>query len=210
MVAKMRLDRIGQAPSPPVGVRTKRFATLPNIICVLRMLGAIVLVVLAINGQAVGFLWLFIALAVSDWVDGKLAILLNQRSEWGPRLDSWADFALYTALFCGVLLLSGGTLRSEWVWIVPALTSYTLSTLTGLWRYHCWPSYHTRAAKTAWLLILIGAVGLLADYSLWPLRVALAAVTLTNLEALLITCLSPVRRDDVGSVVQIIRERSGK
>jgi CDP-diacylglycerol--glycerol-3-phosphate 3-phosphatidyltransferase len=210
MVAAMRQDRQDPSPTSPAGVRTKRIATIPNIICVLRMLGSIVLLALAIGGHRVEFLWLFVALAMSDWVDGKLAVLLNQRSEWGPRLDSWADFALYSALLGGVLLLHGNTLQTEWQWIAPALTSYTLSTLAGFWRYHCWPSYHTRAAKTSWFLMLLGAVCLLADWRLWPLRIALAAVTLTNFEALLITYLSPNCRDDVGSACTIIRERRGQ
>jgi CDP-diacylglycerol--glycerol-3-phosphate 3-phosphatidyltransferase len=188
--------------------RTDRIATIPNIICVLRMLGAIVLLVLAANGREQVFLWLFVGLAISDWVDGKLAILLNQQSVWGPHLDSWADVALYFALLIGSILLCGDVLQAELEWIFSALASYTLSTLAGLWRFRRWPSYHTRAAKTSWFLILVGAVCLLGGWSLWPLRVALAAVTLANLEALLITILAPTWRTDVESVFHILRERT--
>lgn len=188
--------------------RTDRLATIPNIICVLRILGSILLVVLAANGRDQMFLWLFVVLAMSDWVDGKLAILLNQRSVWGPRLDSWADAALYLALLIGSLLLRGDVLQAEIEWILPALASYALSTLAGCWRYRRWPSYHTRAAKTSWFLILVGAVCLLGGWNLWPLRIALAAVTLTNLEALLITILTPSWQADVESVFHVLRERT--
>lgn len=188
--------------------RTDRVATIPNIICVLRILGSIVLVVLAANGRDQVFLWLFVALVMSDWVDGKLAILLNQRSTWGPRLDSWADAALYLALLIGSLLLRGEVLQSELEWVLPALASYALSTLAGFWRYRRWPSYHTRAAKTSCFLILAGAVCLLGGWDLWPLRIALAAVTLTNLEALLITILTPHWQADVESVFHVLRERT--
>jgi cardiolipin synthase len=188
--------------------RTDRIGTIPNIICVLRILGSIVLVVLAANGRDQVFLWLFVGLAISDWVDGKLAILLNQRSVWGPHLDSWADAALYFALFIGSILLRGDILQSEWEWLLPALASYALSTLAGCWKYRRWPSYHTRAAKTSWFLILVGAGCLLGGWNLWPLRVALAAVTLTNLEALLITILSPNWQTDVESIFHVLRERT--
>jgi len=195
-------------PSAPLAeVRTTRVVTIPNIICLIRLLGSMVLIVLAVNGRGEIFLWLFVALAMSDWVDGKLAILLNQRSVLGARLDSWADAALYIALLIGVILLKGEILRSELSWILPAVISYGLSTLAGFWRYHRWPSYHTRAAKTSWLLILVGAVCLFGDWSLWPLRLALAAVTLTNLEAILITCFSPYWESDVGSIFQILSKR---
>jgi CDP-diacylglycerol--glycerol-3-phosphate 3-phosphatidyltransferase len=188
--------------------RRDRFFTIPNMICLLRMLGSIVLVVLAVNGRDQFFLWLFVALAISDWVDGKLAILLNQHSIWGPSLDSWADAGLYLALLIGAVLLRGDVLQSELKWILPALGSYGFSTLAGCWKYRRWPSYHTRAAKTSWFLILVGAGCLFGGWNLWPLRMALAAVILTNLEALLITTLVPGWRSDVGSVFQILRERA--
>ena len=193
--------------------RTDRLVTIPNIICMIRLFGSVVLVILAATGHGTAFLWLFVALAMSDWVDGKLARLLNQRSVWGPKLDSWADAALYLALLIGALILHGDTLRSELVWILPALSSYVLSTGAGFWKYRRWPSYHTRAAKISWLLILVGAVCLLGQWEqwghweLWPLRVALVAITLTNLEALLITILSPHRRVDIETVLTVLRER---
>ena len=190
--------------------RTDRLVTIPNIICVIRLFGSVVLVVLAAAGHGTTFLWLFVALAMSDWVDGKLARLLNQRSVWGPRLDSWADAGLYLALLIGSIMLHGDTLRSELTWILPALGSYALSTGAGFWKYRRWPSYHTRAAKTSWFLILVGAVCMLGQWGqweLWPLRVALVAITLTNLEALLITILSPHWRADIETVLTILRER---
>lgn len=190
--------------------RTDRLVTIPNIICVLRLLGSVVLVVLAATGNSTAFVWLFVALAMSDWVDGKLARLLNQRSVWGPRLDSWADAGLYLALLIGSIMLHGDTLRSELTWILPALGSYALSTGAGFWKYRRWPSYHTRAAKTSWFLILVGAVCMLGQWGqweLWPLRIALVAITLTNLEALLITILSPHWRADIETVLTILRER---
>jgi len=187
--------------------RTDRILTVPNIICVARLFVAPILIVFAHGGQSAPFLWLFVALAISDWVDGKLAILLNQRSVWGPRLDSWADSALYLALLIGLIILHGPTLLSESGWIIPALASYALTTGAGLWKYRCWPSYHTRAAKISWFLILIGSVCLLAEWNLWPLRIALVAIALTNIEALFITILTPDRREDVESILQLLHER---
>lgn len=197
-------------PDSAGGERTNRVVTVPNIICVIRLLGSIVLVVLAGMDRGDVFLWLYIVLAMSDWLDGKLAILLKQKSVLGARLDSWADAALYCALLIGALWLHADTLRAEYVWIVAAVGTYAVSTVAGLWKYKCWPSYHTRAAKISWFLISVGAVCLFGEWSLWPLRVALVAVTLTNLEALLITILSPTWRADIGSVIYVLRDRRAK
>ena len=153
------------------------------------------------------FLWFFLFLAMTDWVDGKLAILLNQRSMFGARLDSWADAALYTALLFGLVTMYGETLRPELVWITAALATYLISTTAGFWKYQRCPSYHTRAAKTAWFLTVVGVISLFSDWSLWPLRIAGGAVIITNLEALLITIISPTWRVDVTSIYHAWRDR---
>lgn len=196
------------APEPPELPISDRLVTVPNVICAIRLAGSFVLVAIAWLDQQEVFLWLFLFLAMTDWVDGKLAILLNQRSVFGARLDSWADAALYAALLVGSVMLHGATLRAELAWIITALATYLISTLAGFWKYRRWPSYHTRAAKTTWFLIIVGTIGLLTDWALWPLRVALAAATVTNIEALLITIVSPSWRADVTSIYHAWRDSS--
>jgi cardiolipin synthase (CMP-forming) len=184
-----------------------RLLTVPNFICGIRLTGSFVLVAIAWLDQREVFLWLFLFLAMTDWVDGKLAIALNQRSVFGARLDSWADAALYAALLLGSIILRGDTLRAELFWFIPALATYLISTTAAYWKYRRWPSYHTRAAKTCWLLIMVGAIGLFTEWSLWPLRIALAATALTNLEALLITIISPTWQANVTSIYHAWRDR---
>lgn len=184
-----------------------RLLTIPNIICFIRLFGSFALVVIAWFDQSELFLWMFLLLAVSDWVDGKLAILLNQRSVYGARLDSWADTALYGALLVGSVMMFGEVLLGEIAWLVPPIAAYVISIAAGLWKYRRWLSYHTRAAKIGWFLTMIGTIGLFTDWSLWPLRAALAFTTLTNLEALAITAVSPIWRTDVTSIYHAWREK---
>jgi len=196
----------GAEPSQPY--ISNRLLTIPNLLCLIRLLGSLVLIPIALQDQQKVFLWLFVFLAMTDWLDGKLAILLNQRSVLGARLDSWADAALYAALLVGVIIMHSATLRTELVWVIPALAGYLISTAAGFWKYHRWPSYHTRAAKTSWFLIIVAAIALFTDWSLWPLRIALAAVTITNLEALAITIISPSWRADVTSIYHAWRHNN--
>lgn len=203
------VDNLTKAKQADDAGRTNRVVTVPNFLCLLRLLGSFVLVWIALQGNSDHFLWLFIALTMTDWIDGKLAILLDQRTVLGARLDSWADATLYAALLAGALLLHAGILASEMLWILAAVASYAISTLAGLWKFKRWPSYHTRAAKTSWFLILVGAVFLFGGWSLWPLRMALVGIVLTNVEALLITLLSSCWQADVGSIFRVMRSRKG-
>ena len=196
-------------PQSPEAFVSTRLFTIPNILCMIRLAGSFVLVGFAWLEQNTVFLWLFLFLAMTDWVDGKIAILFNQRSVYGARLDSWADAALYAALLIGAFMLYGPTLRAEVFWFLAPLATYLISTAAGFWKYGRWPSYHTRAAKTCWFLIMVGTVGLFTDWSLWPLRFALAVTALTNVEALGITLISPVWRADVTSIYHAWRDNRG-
>lgn len=185
---------------------SRRLLTVPNALCLIRLLGSIALIPIALQERNETFLWLFLFLAATDWVDGKLAILLNQRSVLGARLDSWADAALYAAMLVGIVLLYGDALRAELPWVSLVILTYLVSTLAGFIKYRRWPSYHTRAAKTCWFLTLIGVIALFLDFALWPLRTAMIAVVLTNLEALAITAISPTWRADVTSIYHAWRQ----
>lgn len=181
---------------------TQRFFTVANFLSLLRLVGSVVLIPVAINSDREIFLGLFLFLAITDWLDGKIAVLFDQRTEIGARLDSWADAALYSALVFAVLWLYTDVMIENLVWLLLPVASYAGSTLFGFYKYGRWPSYHTRAAKTSWLFTLAAVVSLFLDWSLMPFYIASAAVTLTNLEALAITAISPRWRADVASVVQ--------
>lgn len=185
---------------------TNRLLTVPNALCAIRLVGSFVLAGVAISGSPEAFLWLFVGLAATDWIDGKLAILLDQRSVFGARLDSWADGALYTGLLFGTVWLHGDRLPGEALWIATAVASYGASVIASLIKFRRWPSYHTRMAKTSWLLLSAGAIIFLADLSNWPLRIAMLSVTLTNVEHLLITAFSTESRTDVRSLRNVLKQ----
>lgn len=202
-------DRVSEpqtADSPAVR-RSNRIVTTPNVLCAVRLACSPALVVLAVLEQPFWFLGLYLFLAFTDWLDGKLAILLDQRSVLGARLDSAADVTLYAALLFGGVWLTWDVIQSEVVWIGLAVGSYALSTAAGLWKFGRVPSYHTRAAKTSWLLILVAALLLFTNDLVWPLRAAMVFVLLTNGEALLITWVLRDWQADVASVFHAFRER---
>ena len=177
-----------------------RILTIPNVICFARLIGALSLIYFAIANKTLIFTVVFVSLSLSDWIDGRLARWLHQRSEFGARLDSFADSVLYGSLLFGMIWLRWEVLQHETLWWIMGLCSYALTTGAGLWKYGRIPSYHTYGAKITQWLVLFGAVCLLLDFSTWPFRIAMLAGTLTNLEAAAITRILPEWRADVLSV----------
>jgi CDP-diacylglycerol--glycerol-3-phosphate 3-phosphatidyltransferase len=187
--------------------RSDRLVTLPNVLSLFRVLAAPGLVMLAARDQRLGVVVMFLAMAASDWIDGKLAILLDQRSNIGPRLDSVADIMMYGGLLISALVLDRDRLAAEWPWIAAPIAAYLAAGSLSLARFGRWPQHHTRTAKISWGLMLVGAVAFLSDWSLWPLRVGLISATLASVQSVLITRTLTEWREDVPSVSAARRMR---
>jgi CDP-diacylglycerol--glycerol-3-phosphate 3-phosphatidyltransferase len=188
--------------------RSERWLTVPNAISVLRLMATPVMLVLAWHGERTAFVVLLAALLATDWIDGRLAALLNQRTTLGARLDSLADVLLYTALAPCAWWLRPDFMRSDALLLAAVATTYLLTSLVSVVRFGRLPSYHTLAAKVCLALAAIGAVVLFAGGSLWPVRIAMAVAIATNLEA---TAISLVLRGwlaDVPSLVHALRRRA--
>jgi len=184
---------------------TDRWLTIPNALCMIRLLGAFVLPALAIVDRPVAFVVTYLVLTSTDWIDGKLARWLNQESKIGPKLDTIADVTMYGGLLFGLIWLFGETLMNEIVWLGVPVLAYAASCAASLFKFHRLPSYHTRAAKISWFVVLIAVLALTLDWSIWPLRIAAMAVFVTNLEALLITVVLSTKQNDVPSIFHAAR-----
>ena len=185
---------------------------IPNALCVTRLILSVAMVLGALMGQPILLLTLYLLAAATDWIDGKLAIWLNQRTVFGARLDSVADAATYAALLFGSVWLKGDAIAAEAAWIAMALACWLTSYAAGLIKLGCLPSYHTYTAKASWGLMILAAVGLLTGWSLWPLRLAMLAVALANLEAVAITFILQKTEVDVRSfwhALQMARHDKG-
>ena len=69
-----------------------RIVTVPNALSVLRLIGIPVFVYVLLGPRADGWaLALLLVIGATDWLDGKLARLLNQSSRLGALLDPLVD-----------------------------------------------------------------------------------------------------------------------
>jgi CDP-diacylglycerol--glycerol-3-phosphate 3-phosphatidyltransferase len=189
------------------GGSSDRRLTVPNVLSGVRLVGSAFLPLPAALDRGDWFVGAFIVLSLTDWLDGKLAIWLDQRSTFGARLDTGADLALYLSLSLGSWWLLGEEFLAVLPWGLSAAAAYLLSVTTCLARFGTWPSHHLRSAKLSWFLVGVGAVVFLLGWSHWPLRIALVGVTLASLEGVAVTLVLPAWHADVSSLFQALRER---
>ena len=95
------------APAAGTGAHVDRVLTVPNLLSVLRLLGVplFLWLLLGPENHAVADVWAIVVLAVgglTDWLDGKLARLLDQYSRLGALLDPAVDRLYILAALVGL------------------------------------------------------------------------------------------------------------
>jgi len=162
---------------------------IPNALCAYRIAGSVVLAGLAFGGRGESpwFFGLLVTLVLSDWIDGKLAVWLRQRTVFGARLDTFADMAMYASVVVSAWKVRWDAVAPEAPWFAAAFAAYAISVAAGYRKYGRWPSYHTRGVEVAWFLAGIAMIGVFGGGSPWILRATLLFVTLANIEAIAMT-----------------------
>lgn len=184
------------------------FLSVANMLSILRLLFVPVLVVMAVRGNSQWFLLILAGSLLSDVLDGYLARLLGQVSDFGAKLDSLGDALTYAVMIFGLYQLWPAIFHDQLEYLISATLSFVVPLLLALVKFGEYPSYHTVGAKIAavliapayYLLILMGADMLFRAVILFYLAVAL--------EEIIITLLLKHPITNVGSVWQLIRGKS--
>jgi CDP-diacylglycerol--glycerol-3-phosphate 3-phosphatidyltransferase len=111
-------------------VSAESLTTLPNLLTLSRLGLSVILFALIASEQWLAALGVLVLAALSDWLDGYLARVLNAGSALGRMLDPLVDKVLVTGAF--IFLLPVG-LREGWLapWMVALITAREFL-ITGL------------------------------------------------------------------------------
>ncbi len=179
----------------------------PNLVSAFRAVCAPLLLALAWNGAPGIFLALFGAGLASDVLDGVLARRLGQESDFGARLDQWADFALWLSFPFGAWWLWPEIVIREAPYVILAIVCLLLPTVIAYAKYRAVPGYHTWSVKLGSVLMGIGVPLLLIFDLAWPFRVAALFQLVCAIDEVGITYLFAECRHDVPSVLHAARLR---
>lgn len=188
----------------------KNFCSVPNFLSILRLFLVLVLAVAATLGEANLFLLVLAISLVSDMLDGYFARKLEQVTELGAKLDSWADMATYGMMIMGLYLIWPPVFDQQFTFLVAATLSYISPVLIALARFGSFPSYHTWGAKLAALLIAPAFYCLvLYDEQLF-FRAVIVLHVVVALEEIAITFLLKKSKTNIASILTILKMSKDK
>ncbi len=172
----------------------------PNGISIARLLLAPFLWLTGYLALQDAYVTLFVAAGVSDALDGFLARYLNQRTEFGARLDIWADVAAYPSAIM-LARMRPQFFQDHFTAIVGLFVTYVALLVFVRWRTgeflrsHLWSQKASAAA-----LFVFFVHGLLAAPSTGLFRVAAVLLVVSFIEIFLLVTLHPSFDSDLPTV----------
>ena len=184
--------------------------TIPNALSVVRLLLVPVLYLLAMRGMHAEFLGLLMVSFLTDLVDGPVARRLNQISDIGAQLDSWADFAVYISLPVWGAWLWPEIMHSQKPYVTAVLVSYIAPVIVGVIKYGRLPSLHTYGAKASAVANGVSVILMFGFRIYLPFRLCVPLAVVTAIDEIVAITVLRSWRPNVRTMWHAIRlRRSG-
>jgi cardiolipin synthase len=184
-------------------------ANLPNLLSCARLLLVPVLLTLAWSGNSKVFFCCLIVSILTDSADGFLARHLNQTTDLGAKLDSWADFVMSLSLPFSGWWLRPDVVRQEATFLAAGVFFYLAAIAFGFLKFGRLTSYHTWGGKVSSVAVSASVIVFFVNGPGWPFRVAIPIVIVACLEEMAITALLPEWRANVPSFWHARRSKIG-
>lgn len=150
---------------------------LPNILSLLRMVGAVALLLSDVSGVLFGVL--YIVCGISDIADGWLARKLKCVTRTGALLDSLADIC-FVACLCPLLLPILDLPQWLWLWAGVIVIIKVVNQISALVKYGRCTFPHTLANKATGFLLFIAVP--MTFVSVVPIIIVAVVATLAAIQ----------------------------
>ncbi|MDD5461102.1 MAG: CDP-alcohol phosphatidyltransferase family protein [Methylococcales bacterium] len=179
--------------------------TLPNLLTGFRFVAAPGLLWLAWHGYGVDFMGLLAIAFLTDLLDGLVARLTGQITQFGATLDSWADVITYLTIAAACWWLWPDIVHRELFFVGLIVASCLLPAAAGFSKFGQFTSYHTWGVKLAAASMGLTLYVLFLGGPVWPFRMAAVICILAAIEEIALTLLLSEPESNVRSVWDVIK-----
>jgi CDP-diacylglycerol--glycerol-3-phosphate 3-phosphatidyltransferase len=128
-------------------MKKENLLTIPNLLGFYRILMFPVILTFIITKQENLFAIFVTINLLTDILDGFIARQFNMQTEFGARLDSFADDLTYLLAFTGIIVFKRDEFMHHLVWFIVFFAFLALPILIALARYGRTPSFHLYSTK---------------------------------------------------------------
>ncbi len=179
--------------------------TLPNLLTGFRFVAAPILLWLSWYDYPIAFMELLAIAFVTDLLDGVVARLTGQVTQFGATLDSWADVTTYLTIALCCWWLWPDVVNREILYVGLIVASCLLPALAGMLKFGRFTSYHTWGVKIAAAAMGLTLYVLFLGGPLWPFRAAAVICILAAIEEIVITWFLPEPESNLRSVWDVLK-----
>ncbi|MDO9107236.1 MAG: CDP-alcohol phosphatidyltransferase family protein [Methylovulum sp.] len=179
--------------------------TVPNLLTCFRFVAAPGLLWLAWYGYPMAFMSLLAVAFLSDLLDGLVARLTGQVSQFGATLDSWADVITYLTIAVCCWWLWPDVVQRELLYVTLVVASCLLPAIAGLSKFGRFTSYHTWGVKIAAAAMCSTFYLLFLGGPAWPFRVAAVICIAAAIEEIALTLLLSEPESNVRSIWDMLK-----
>ena len=183
---------------------------LANLLTGFRFVAAPGLLWLAWHNHGIAFMIVLACAFFTDLLDGFVARLMGQVSQFGAMLDSCADVITYLTIAISCWWLWPAIVQQEIVFVDLIVTSCLLPAFAGFGKFGRFTSYHTWAVKVAAAAMGLSLYILFFGGPDWPFRIAAIICIMAALEEVALTFLLPEPESNVRSVLDVLKRSSSK
>lgn len=171
-----------------------------DVITSLRIAGAILL--LGLRPLSAAFFWVYALTGLTDVLDGWVARKTKTASEFGARLDSFADLFFYLVIFfCTLPVMLEKLSVDVWCAVATVFCIRVVSYGTVAIKYRRFASLHTYLNKLTGLSVFFIPFFLTTDYAVVYCRFVSVIAVIASLEELYIHIRSKEYSANVKSVI---------
>jgi cardiolipin synthase len=115
--------------------KKENIRTIPNLLSLYRLLSFPLVFFLILHDMRQWFILMLTFNLFTDFLDGYIARKFNQQTEFGARLDSWADAGTYILAFAGMFQFEWTFVSEHWLGLSLFAILYLASLLFTLLKF---------------------------------------------------------------------------
>jgi len=125
----------------------KQKITIPNILSFYRLLSFPFVLYFAFSKQENIFVVLLVINLITDALDGIIARTFKMETEFGAKLDAYADIGMYISAIIGIILFKSKELAPHYISVSIFVSVFILPKIISVYKFGRFPSLHLYSSK---------------------------------------------------------------